>query len=97
MAWNLKVIVGRDEAESRWLREEAGEEWSCRATDGRGAFCLVEGSPEGDRTVAAAAVVARYAGRREGGPVEIEMKRGDERRVVSVGPASEEDLARWRI
>lgn len=97
LAWNLKVIVGRDEAESRWLREQAGGEWSCRATDGRGAFCVVEGSPEGDRKVAAAAIVARYAGGRDGVPVEIEMTRGEERLVASVEAASEEDLARWRI
>ena len=97
LAWNLKIIVGRDEAESRWLSEQAGGEWTCRAADGRGAFCLVEGSPGGDREVAAATVAARYAGRRGEGPVEIELRRGDERRLAVVAPAGEEALARWRI
>jgi hypothetical protein len=97
LAWNLKIIVGRDEAESCWLREQVGGDWSCRAADGRGAFCVVEGSPEGDRKGVAAAIAARYAGRRDGGAVEIEMKCGDQRRMALVGPASEEDLARWRI
>jgi len=97
LAWNLKVIVGRDEAESRWLNEQAQGDWTCCAADGRGAFCVVEGSPEGDREAAVASVSARYAGSRGGGPVEIEMRRGDQRRLARVAPADDEDLARWRI
>jgi len=97
LAWNLKLIVGRDEAESRWLAEHAAGQWSCQAADGRGAFCLVEGAPDGDREAAAGAIAARYAGRRPGGPIEIRLRRGDERRLVLASPASDEDLARWRI
>ena len=97
LAWNLKLIVGRDEVESRWLADHAAGQWSCQAVDGRGAFCLLEGSPGGDREAAVGAVAARYAGRRAGGPVEIHLWRGDERRVVLASPARDEDLARWRI
>ena len=97
LAWNLKVIAGRDEVESRWLSEQAQGEWICRAADGRGAFCVVEGSPEGDREVAVASVAARYAGSRGGVPVEIELRCGDQRRCALVAPAADEDLARWRI
>jgi tRNA-specific 2-thiouridylase len=97
LAWNLKVIVGRDEAESRWLSEQTHTDWTCRAADRRGAFCLVEGTPEGDREIAVAQVAARYAGSRGEGPVEIELRCGDQRRLTRVAPAAEEDLARWRI
>jgi hypothetical protein len=97
LAWNLKLIVGRDEDESRWLAERAVGQWSCQAADGRGAFCLVEGSPDGDREAVVGAVAARYAGRRAGRPVAIQLRRADERRVVVASPASDEDLARWRI
>jgi len=97
LAWDLKVIVGRDEEESRWLGEHVGDDWIARAADGRGALALVEGTPRDEQTEAVGAVVARYAGQRGEEEVEVELRRGEERRRLVAKPASEDELARRRI
>jgi tRNA-specific 2-thiouridylase len=97
LAWNLKVVVGRDEAECRWLAQDAGGDLLARATDGRGALGLVEGTPDAAQAGFVASLIARYAGRREPIEAEIELVRGAERTVRCATPASDETLARWKI
>jgi tRNA(Ile)-lysidine synthase TilS/MesJ len=97
LAWDLKVIVGRDETESRWLVEHAGDDWVAQAADGRGAPALVEGTPREETSEALGAVIARYAGQRGEEAVEVELRRGDERRRLFAKAASEDELARKRI
>ena len=97
LAFDLKVVVARDEEESRWLERHAGGDGLARATDGRGAVGLVEGEPDDARAQYVAALMARYAGARNGSECEIELARGGARRVLRARPAGEEMLARTRI
>ena len=94
LAWDVKVVVGRDEAECRWLAAHAGADFVARATDGRGAIALVEGRPDG---AGVASLVARYAGPRDGTATEIELTRDGTRIVLHGRAADEAALARWKI
>jgi hypothetical protein len=94
LAWDVKVVVGRDEAECRWLAARAGADFVARAVEGRGALALVEGRPH---AAGVASLVARYAGPRDGTETEIELTRIGERIVLHGLPADDAALARWRI
>jgi len=97
LAYDLKVVVARDEAECRWLERHAGGDGLARPTDGRGAVGLVEGAPDAEQVRCVAALIARYAGPRDGAETEIELARGGERTVLRAPAAGEPTLARWRI
>jgi len=97
LAWNVKVVVARDEAESAWLVAHAGEDRVGRATDGRGSVALVEGRPDPEQLATVASLIARYAGARDGTPAEIELVRGPERTLLRARPATGPSLAQWRI
>jgi hypothetical protein len=97
ISWKLKVIVGRDEEESVWLAERAGDRWNCQTADGRGALLLMEGEADEESLAAVARLAARYSRHRTQGKVAIRLWRGSERRELLVGPASDELLERWRI
>lgn len=97
IAWNLKLVVGRNEEECRWLERHAGEDWIVDAAGGPGALGLLEGTPSDGQLDSAGSVIARYSGRGGGGPVEISFRRGPLRRSIRVRAACEATLARWQI
>lgn len=97
VAWNLKVILGRNEEESRWLAARTCDGWSCQVEDGRGSFGLLVvggGSAPFER---AAALAARYSGHRGANRVKVVLRRGEDRRTVETAPAPADAVERWRI
>jgi tRNA U34 2-thiouridine synthase MnmA/TrmU len=96
LAWNLKVVLGRDEEENAWLEERAGVGWTCQVSDGRGALALVCGEP-GDRLARVAALAVRYSKARSRPTVEVTARRGGEVRRVSVPAAVPAETEAWRI
>jgi len=90
LGWDLKVVVGRDEADCRALERRAGTDAVASAADGRGALAVVEGAPDASGLAAVAAVVARYAGPRPPGPVQIVLRRpGEPDRRLAAHPATD--------
>ena len=97
LAWNVKVIVGRNERESRWLSERFGEGASCQVADGHGAFGVIEGSPRGGVLLSAASLAARYSRQRDRREVVVVVSDAVGERRVRVQPATPGDLETWRI
>lgn len=97
VAWDVKVIVARDEAESRWLADRAVGRWVCQTAGGRGAVALLEGEPDERGLRGAASLAARYGPDRRLGRVQVLLRRGDELRELAVAPAPDEALRRWRL
>jgi hypothetical protein len=97
VAWNLKLVLGRDEEESEWLARQAGDQRCCQVADGKGALGLLEGTAADEELAAAAALAARYSRRREAERVDVAVWRGEERRLFSVAPAPRERVEEWRI
>lgn len=98
LRWNAKIVVGRDEAESRALVAGLrGGERLLTAADGRGAASLVEGPGAAEALDAAAAIAARYAGGRRTGAVLMQVVGADATRFIPVEPASASRLADSRI
>lgn len=98
LRWNAKIVVGRDEAESRALVAGLrGGERLLSAADGRGAASLVEGPGAAEALDAAAAIAARYAGGGRTGAVLMQIVGEDATRFLQVEPASVSRLAESRI
>lgn len=88
LAYDLKVVLGRDEAESTFLRERAGERWTCQVASGRGSFGLVDGELADDRFGEVASLAARYSRERTHARVEVRLRRGGDERIIGTAPAS---------
>jgi hypothetical protein len=88
LAHDLKVVLGRDEAESTFLKERAGQRWTCQVASGRGSFGLVDGELAEDRFAEVAALAARYSRERAQARIEVRLRRGVDERIITTAPAS---------
>ena len=86
---DLKLILGRDEAESRFLEERSEGHWTCLVADRHGALGWVEGSPDRDRMESIASLAARYSARRNEPTVEVVLRKESEEIRLRVPPAED--------
>jgi hypothetical protein len=90
LAYDLKLILGRDETESRFLEQNSGGRWTCQVAGGRGAFGLLEGEPAPERREAVASLAARYSRHRDRPLVEVVLRRGREEHRIDAAPARDD-------
>lgn len=106
----VKVIVGRDEGENRFLERLRAGRWKVAATEHLGPVTLVPGQATDEEIHVAAAITARYSDGRRQGPVRVRSELFAESasmpaegasplRVIeqNVESASEESLDAWRV
>jgi len=87
----LKLILGRDEPESRFLEERSEGHWTCRVADRRGALGRVDGNPDRDGMESIARLAARYSARRQEPAVEVLLWKDGDEIALAVPPADD----RW--
>ena len=98
LCYNVKVIFGRDEAESTLLaREVRGEIRGVHVADGRGSYGIIEGDPDEARLMTVAGLAARYSRQRNSPRVAVHLIREGSREKVEVAPVPEEELREWLI
>jgi tRNA-uridine 2-sulfurtransferase len=97
LAHDLKVVMGRDEPESTFLRLHAGDRWTCQVADGAGSYGVVEGDPLADRAPLVASVAARYSRHRANSRIAVRLERRGEVQLVETLAASESSLEAWRL
>ncbi len=93
----LKLVLGRDEPESRWIRLNAGSRATCQVFDGRGSYGAIEGDPDLERLETIAAVAARYSSHREEPSVEVVIHRDGRKIRVQAEPLSEDRIREFRL
>ena len=89
LAPDLKLILGRDEAESRFLDERSEGHWTCLVADRHGALGRVEGNPDRDGMDSIASLAARYSARRNEPEVEVVLRKESEEIRLCVPPAED--------
>ncbi len=94
---SLKVIVGRNETENRFLEPYARTGWSARAAGGTGPTAIATGGLGESEAEATAAIVARYGNAHGRDAVPVELRRGEDRRTIRVMPAEDAWLAEVRV
>jgi len=96
LAHDAKLILGRDEPESTWLRLNAGSRATCQVQDGRGSFGVVEGNSV-KRLAQIAALAARYSTQRGNESVEVLLRSGTGEQRIQARPATDAEAANFRI
>jgi hypothetical protein len=93
----IKVVVGREEAENKYIEAHFGGHWLATTVDHPGPTVLIAGDPSGTEIETAAAITARYSDGKREESVRVSVKKGDEERIVSVAPLDDGELERYRL
>lgn len=93
----LKVIVGRDEVENKFLEHYTKDYWSARAVGHAGPTAIIMGQTTTGDLVSIASMVARYCDGKREQAVEVEFRFGGEVRSVTAAPARDDVLRAYRV
>ena len=93
----VKVVVGRDEAENRFLERLRSGRWCFEVPDAGSPLVVTQGDPDADLRRLIAAIAARYSSRRGERPVQVMASRDEESELLQVVPASDGFLDQCRI
>jgi len=96
---DVKVFVGRDEAENTALSKYACGRYTIEPVNVPGPLTLVEGDPSEEELETAARIAARYCDHEDRAPVALEISLDGSTRTVEAIPLPADDprLATWRI
>ncbi|MCX5752126.1 MAG: hypothetical protein NTW97_00625, partial [Candidatus Krumholzibacteria bacterium] len=92
-----KAVVGRREAENRYLERAWRLEWLAMPIDVPGPTVLVQGPTSDEDLRLGAALVARYCDAKSSPSVKVAVRRGDEERIFDIPPAPDDLVERLRI
>jgi tRNA-uridine 2-sulfurtransferase len=94
LAPGLKLIVGRNEGENRFLEMWRGDRWLLNTPDFAGPMVLLDGEPDESQLLECACVAARYCdGKREPQVRVLASRRGGDVKELLVEPKGEYELA----
>ena len=97
LSHRVKVIVGRDEAENRFLARHREGRWWFEVPDAGSPLVLVQGDPDPEMRRRIAGIAARYSSRREEVEVEVLASCGDRSEHHRAAPATDAFLSELRI
>jgi hypothetical protein len=93
----VKVVVGRRELENDYLESAWGVHVNLTTLDHPGPITVIIGDPSEEEIMQAAAITARYSDGKREESVRVSVTNGQEVSEMTVAPATDEDLDRWRI
>ena len=95
---NLKVVVGRDEVENKFLERYAGGERAMLTSiDVVGPVVIAEGDLADSELQTAAAITARYADHEGASSVRIKYEYKENSGIVEVPPLEPHQIDAWRV
>lgn len=94
---DLKVVVGRDEGENRYLEERWSDSWLVTVEGVPSPTVLLQGNVDEEDIKLAGTIGGRYTKARGEKEVVVEGIKGSSRLTFSVEPAKEADLRGWRL
>lgn len=93
----VKVVIGREEGENRFLERYTPGRWHLETVDVTGPTTLVEGDPSEEDLQIAAGMTARYAGVDDFSSVRSKCLHNGEERILETAPVNDDMLTEWRI
>ena len=93
----VKVVVGREMLENKYIEREWSDQWLAVPVDVPGPTTLILGQPTEEELETAAAFTARYSDAKREESVEILLAKGKTRRRLDARPASDSELEARRI
>ena len=93
----VKVIVGRNEVENHFLERYVKGRWTFEARDFVGPLTLAEGQICETDILLIAQITARYCDGKDQDEVYVVYRHNEQQGEIKVVPATEKDLACWRL
>jgi tRNA U34 2-thiouridine synthase MnmA/TrmU len=93
----VKLVVGRNQVENLYLERAWGNGLLAVPVDHPGPTVLIQGEPEEREVELAASIAARYSNAKHAPGVRVQVKGEAGERIVTVPPASDGELDRYRI
>ena len=94
---DVKVVMGREEGENKFLERYTPGRWRLETKDVTGPTTLVEGDPTDDDLRQIAGMTVRYAGSKADADTPVTCRYDDAERVLEPSPVEESVLETWRI
>ena len=94
---NVKVIVGRDEGENRFLERYKEGRWTFDALNYTGPLVLAEGDLSQEEMEQVAAITARYGHGKDEDDVHVKYEKDGEEGIITPKRLDEDLLEQWRI
>jgi len=94
---DVKVVIGREEGENKFLERYTAGRWKLETCDVTGPTTLVEGNPTEEDLQLAAGMTARYSGVEDFSSARSTCSYNGEERVLNTTPVEEAMLEGWRI
>ena len=89
----VKIIVGRNEGENRFLEMWRGQRWILTTPEHPGPTTLVDGAPNDAELVEVARFAARYCDGKHAAEVRVLARQGESSRELLVAPRNEYEIA----
>jgi len=94
---SVKAVVGRREAENRYLERAWLGEWLAMPIDVPGPAVLVQGPATDEDLRLGAALVARYCDAKNSPSVKVAVRKGEVEKIFDIPPAPDDLVERLRI
>ncbi|HEV8375810.1 MAG TPA: thiamine biosynthesis protein [Candidatus Polarisedimenticolia bacterium] len=94
---SVKVVVGRDEAENKFLRRHLSGRWWFEVPDGGSPLVMAQGEPGPDLRRVIAGIVARYSSKRSHAEVEVLATREVQVEHILAKPSTDPEIEAFRI
>ncbi len=94
---DVKVVMGREEGENKFLDRYAPGRWRLETKDATGPTTLVEGQPTDDDLRRIAGMTVRYAGPKAEPDARVVCRYEDTERILEPAQVEEAVLEEWRI
>lgn len=94
---DVKVVIGREEGENKFLDQCTAGRWKLATLDVMGPTTLIEGDPDEDELKLVAGMTARYAGVTDFDSARVGFRHGDDEGVLTTTPVDDAMLEGWRI
>jgi predicted ribosome quality control (RQC) complex YloA/Tae2 family protein len=94
---DVKVVMGREEGENKFLERYAPGRWRLETQDVTGPTTLVEGHPTDDDLRQIAGMTVRYAGSKADADALVACRYEETERILEPAPVEESVVEEWRI
>ena len=94
---DVKVVMGREEGENKFLDRYTPGRWKLETKDVTGPTTLVEGMPTDDELRQIAGMTVRYAGSKADRKTPVSCHYADTERILEPAQFDDSMLDEWRI
>jgi predicted ribosome quality control (RQC) complex YloA/Tae2 family protein len=94
---DIKMVVGRNQAENSFLEKYKNGRWCLKTVDYKGPLALIEGEPSGEELKLACAITAGYSDGAEESNLRVSCEKDGEITEICAAPLGREVMSAWLV